>query len=194
MATFKELFGDKYDPAMTLGDAEKIFEGKRLADLSTGEYVAKAKYDADTAELTRLQALADGKQAEIDKAVAKAVEDAKRAAKAEYDKALENERTAQKKARAKGKAYEGLTEEQKSIYDAFIKEEELVLSDDGETFKNFEELAKPVREKFKSAFPADPDGSNGRGGLPPVGENGAGAGVDAPFHIFDLEKFKNKKS
>ncbi len=59
MATFKELFGDKYDPEMKLSDAEKLFEGKRLADLSSGEYVSKAKYDADTAALARLQAEAE---------------------------------------------------------------------------------------------------------------------------------------
>lgn len=171
MATFKELFGDKYDPEMKLSDAEKLFEGKRLADLSSGEYVSKAKYDADTAELARLQAEAEGKQADIDKAVAKAVENAKKAAKEEYDKALETERTSQKRARAKEKAYEGLSDEQKSLFDAFIKDEDLQLDDNGDGFKNFDELAKPVREKFKSAFPVDPDGSKGKGGLPPAGDS-----------------------
>lgn len=170
MATFRELFGDKYDPEMKLSDAEKLFEGKRLADLSSGEYVSKAKYDADTASLARLQAEADGKQAEIEQAVAKAVEEAEKAAKAEYDKALEAERTLLRRARAKEKAYAGLSDEQKSLFDAFLKEEELELSDDGESFKNFDALAKPVREKFRSAFPADPDGSRKKGGLPPAGD------------------------
>ena len=42
----KELLGDKYSPDMAVADAEKLLEGKRLADLSTGEYVSKAKYEA----------------------------------------------------------------------------------------------------------------------------------------------------
>ena len=164
----KELLGDKYSPDMTVADAEKLLEGKRLADLSTGEYVSKAKYDADTKRLGELQAAADGKQAEIDAAVAKAVKEAQDAAKAEYDKKLETERTSDKRKRALEKAFEGLTDEQKDILGTFVKEEDLKLSEDGTKFDNFEELAKPVREKFKTVFPKD-DGTGGKGGLPPTG-------------------------
>ena len=164
----KELLGDKYNAEMTVADAEKLLEGKRLADLSTGEYVSKAKYEADTKRLSELQAEVDGKQAEIDAAVAKAVKDAQDAAKADYDKQLETERTSDKRKRALEKAYEGLSDEQKDILSAFVKEDELKLSEDGTKFDNFDELAKPVREKFKTVFSKD-DGTGGKGGLPPAG-------------------------
>lgn len=166
MATFKELFGEKYNPEMTLLEAEKLFEGKRFADLSAGEYVSKAKYDDDTKQLADYKAQLEGKQAEIDAAVKKAVDEAKAAAKGEYDKALETERTAAKRKRAREKAYEGLTDEQKGILDAFVKDDDLKLSEDGESFSNFDEATKEIKEKYATLFPKD-DGSNDKGGLPP---------------------------
>ena len=166
MASFRELFGESWKPEMTLAEAEPLFAGKRLADLSSGEYVAKAKYDADTKRLGELQAAVDGHQAVVDKAV----REAQAAAKAEYDKQLDQERTAEKRKRALEKAYAGLTEEQRGIFDALIKHDDLKLSEDGESFTNFDELAKSIRDKYKTVFPIDADGSKGKGGLPPTGD------------------------
>lgn len=167
MATLRELLGEAYREGMSFEDVENALKGKKLFDLSTGEYVSKAKYEDDTRLLAELQAQAEGKQAEIDAAVRKAVEEAQARAKAEYEAQLEEERTAQRRKRARERAYEGLTEEQKGLYEAFVKDEELKLSEDGESFVNFDELAKPVREKYKTVFPVD-DGSHGKGGVTPA--------------------------
>jgi len=185
MANFKELFGDQYKPDMTLSEAEKLFEGKRLADLSSGEYVSKLKYDADTRLLSEYKNQLDGKQSEIDSAVKKAVEAAKAESKAEYEKQLETERTATKRKNAREKAYNGLTDEQRSIYDAFLKDDELKLSEDGEQFDNFEDLAKPIREKYKTLFPID-DGSHGRAGVKP----GSGNSNPAEFDYSDYKHLR----
>lgn len=163
MATLKELLGENYKDGMTLQEAEAALEKCNLADLNKGEYVSKAKYNADVKELADIKTQLGSKQAEIDAAVEKA----KAEAKAEYDKQLETERTAEKRKRARTKAYEGLSDEQKGILDAFVKDEDLKLADDGESFSNFDEVTKPVKEKYKSLFPKD-DGSNDKGGLPPV--------------------------
>ena len=167
MAKLKELLGESYKEGMTFEEAEAALAKCNLADLNKGEYVSKAKYDADTKLLGEYKAQAEGKQAEIDAAVKKAVDEAKAAAKGEYDKALETERTAAKRKRAREKAYEGLTDEQKGILDAFVKDEDLKLSEDGECFSNFDEATKEIKEKYKSLFPKD-DGSNDKGGLPPA--------------------------
>lgn len=183
MANLKELLGNAYKSGMTIEEAENALAGKNLVDLSTGEYVSKAKYRDDTKELATYKAQVEGKQAEIDEAVAKAVEKTKAEAKTEYEKLLETERTANKRKRAKEKAYDGLTEEQKGLYDAFIKDEELKLSEDGNSFSNFEEHAKIVREKFKTVFPIE-DGTHGKAGLPPTpGKSQTGK--------FEYEEFKN---
>lgn len=172
MAKLRELLGDKYKEGMTFEEAETLLEGQNLVNLSTGDYVSKSKYIDDTKLLGEYKAQIDGKQAEIDSAVEKAVKDAvekaRAEAKAEYDKQLATERTADKRKRAKEKAYEGLTDEQKGIYDAFLKDDELTLSEDGESFSNFEEVAKPIREKYKTLFPVG-DGSQGKAGIPPAG-------------------------
>ena len=165
MATLKELLGTNYKDGMTVEEAETALQGMNLADLSKGEYVSKAKYTDDTKLLAQYKAQAEGKQAEIDTAV----EAAKKEAKKEFDKLLAAERTADKRKRAKEKVYEGLSDEQKGIYDAFIKDEDLTLSEDGESFTNFDELSKPVKEKYKTLFPVDADGSFDKGGLPPTG-------------------------
>ena len=171
MATLRELLGNSYKEGMTFEEVEKALEGKRLADLSNGDYVLRAKYDEDTKLLKDYKTQLDGKQGEIDSAVAmavaKAVEKARTEAKTEYEKQLENERTADKRKHAKEKHYSGLNDEQKGIYDAFLKEEELKLSDDGESFSNFDELSKPIKEKYKTLFPVD-DGSHGRAGINPA--------------------------
>ncbi len=167
MAKLRELLGESYKEGMTLAEAEKALEGKNLVDLSTGDYVSKAKYHDDTKLLDEYKAQIDGKQAEIDAAVAAAVETARAAAKTEYEKQLETERTADKRKRAEGKAYEGLTDEQKGVYDAYMDKEALTLSEDGESFSNFDDLAKPIRERFKTLFPVD-DGSHGKAGVDPA--------------------------
>ena len=139
--------------------------------------VAKyAKYD-------EYKAAVEGKQAEIDKAV----EAAKAAAKTEYEKKLESERTADKRKRAKEKHYTGLTDEQKGVFDAFIKDDDLKLADDGESFSNFEELSKSVKEKYKTLFPADPNGSNKKAGL---GGDDGGTGGKGGDEFADLRKIR----
>lgn len=45
MQNLKTLLGDAYKEGMTLEEVDKALEGKKLVDLSTGDYVAKAKYD-----------------------------------------------------------------------------------------------------------------------------------------------------
>lgn len=44
MATLRELLGDSYKEGMTLEEAEAALSGKKLFDLSSGEYVSKAKW------------------------------------------------------------------------------------------------------------------------------------------------------
>lgn len=142
-------------------------------DALTAKY---AKYD-------EYKAAADSKQAEIDKAV----EEAKNAAKTEYEKKLDTERTADKRKRAKEKAYTGLTDEQKGIFDAFIKDEDLKLSEDGESFSNFDELSKAVKEKYKTLFPVDPSGTNKKAGL---GGDDGGTGTKGTDEFADLRKIR----
>lgn len=149
MATLKELLGESYKEGMTFEEAEAALKSCNLADLNKGEYVSKLKYTADTKALTEL------------------AEKAKTDAKAEYEQKLETERTAAKRKRAREKAYDGLSDEQKGLFDALLKDDELKLSDDGESFSNFEEVTKGIKEKYKSLFPKD-DGSNNKGGLPPA--------------------------
>lgn len=188
MATLRELLGESYKEGMTLAEAEKALSGMNLADLSTGAYVKREKYDADTKLLGDYKTQLDGKQAEIDAAVASAQAAAKAEAmaeaKAEYEKQLENERTADKRKRAKEKHYNGLTDEQKGVYDAFLKEDDLKLSEDGETFSNFDELSKPIREKYKTLFPVD-DGSHGKAGIDP-----ASGGKAQPADFSEFEDYK----
>lgn len=43
MATIRELLGDAFNETMTYSDIEKALEGKKLADLSSGEYVSRGK-------------------------------------------------------------------------------------------------------------------------------------------------------
>jgi hypothetical protein len=189
MATLRELLGTAYKEGMAVEEAEQALAnaGKRLFDLSKGEYVSKEKYDDDTKLLNYYKTQAEGKQAEIDAAVATAVEktraEAEAAAKTAYEKQLEIERTADKRKRAKEKHYSGLNDEQKGIYDAFLKEEELKLSDDGESFSNFDELSKPIKEKYKTLFPVD-DGSHGKAGVKPENAGAAGTASNADMFGF----------
>lgn len=47
----EELLGDAFKEDMTFDDIKKALAGMKLADLSTGQYVDKNKYDADTKKL-----------------------------------------------------------------------------------------------------------------------------------------------
>lgn len=53
--TIKELLGDAYREDMTIAEIESALAGKKLADLSTGEYVSKKKYDDEVAKRTTLE-------------------------------------------------------------------------------------------------------------------------------------------
>ena len=53
--TIKELLGDAYREDMTLAEIETALANKKLADLSTGEYVSKKKYDDEVAKRTALE-------------------------------------------------------------------------------------------------------------------------------------------
>lgn len=56
MENIKELLGESYKEGMTLEEVDKALEGKKLVDLSTGEYVAKGKYDTLETKYKNLQA------------------------------------------------------------------------------------------------------------------------------------------
>ena len=183
MAKLRELLGTDYKDGMTVEEAEKILSSKNIVDLSTGEYVSKAKWYDDTKQLETYKKQVESKQSEIEAAVNAAVEKAKAEAQSEYEKQLNIERTKDKRSRAKQNHYKDLNDEQKSIYDAFLKEEDLKLSEEKDEFTNFEELTKPIKEKFKTMFPVD-NGSHGAAGLPPKSENkGTGSGAT---NIFDF--------
>lgn len=46
MATLKEILGDAYNDGMTVEEIETALANKKLADVSTGAYVASSKYQA----------------------------------------------------------------------------------------------------------------------------------------------------
>lgn len=56
MENIKNLLGDAYKEGMTLEEVNKALEGKKLVDLSTGEYVSKGKYDTLETKHKNLQA------------------------------------------------------------------------------------------------------------------------------------------
>ena len=47
----KEVLGDAYKEGMTFDEVANFFEGKKFADLSTGNYVDKNKYDSEVKSL-----------------------------------------------------------------------------------------------------------------------------------------------
>lgn len=53
MPTLKEMLGDSYKEGMSFDDVATFFEGKNYADLSTGAYVDKNKYDNQVNNLTK---------------------------------------------------------------------------------------------------------------------------------------------
>lgn len=52
MNELQALMGDSYKEGMTLDDVNAFFKGKKFADLSTGQYVDKSKYDNQVNSLT----------------------------------------------------------------------------------------------------------------------------------------------
>ena len=52
MPTLKEMLGDSYKDGMSFDDVATFFEGKKFADLSTGAYVDKDKFDKQVDSLT----------------------------------------------------------------------------------------------------------------------------------------------
>ena len=60
MATLKDILGEAYREDMTLADIESALADKKLADLSSGEYVSKGKLtDYETRMKKAEKALAD---------------------------------------------------------------------------------------------------------------------------------------
>ena len=47
----KEVLGDAYKEGMTFDEISNFFEGKKFADLSTGNYVDKNKYESEVSTL-----------------------------------------------------------------------------------------------------------------------------------------------
>lgn len=52
MPTLQEMLGDSYKEGMTVEEISSFFEGKKFADLSTGNYVDKNKYTNEVNSLT----------------------------------------------------------------------------------------------------------------------------------------------
>lgn len=52
MSKLQEMLGDSYKEGMTFDDVANFFEGKNYADLSTGNYVDKGKFDNQVNSLT----------------------------------------------------------------------------------------------------------------------------------------------
>lgn len=59
MENIKTLLGSSYKEGMTVEEINKALEGKKLVDLSTGEYVSKAKYDSLETKHKNLQSELD---------------------------------------------------------------------------------------------------------------------------------------
>lgn len=162
--TIKELLGEKYKDDMTIIDVEKALEGVNLADLSSGRYVKKEKYEADTRELAELRKQVESKQAEIDDAVLKATTKVRGDMEKDFKRQLDESKIAAKRKNAEQKAFGNYTEQQQALLKAFIKADDLKLDEEKEEFSNFEELAKTVKENFTVNFPTD-DGGKGKVGV-----------------------------
>lgn len=60
---FKELLGEAYKEGMTIEEIENALKDKKLVDISTGDYVAKGKYE----EAVKKATTAEGKAKDIQK-------------------------------------------------------------------------------------------------------------------------------
>lgn len=85
MATLKDILGEAYREDLTLADIEKALADKKLADLSSGEYVSKGKLTDYEARMKKAEKALAEKLTEEEKSQ---IEQAK---KEEYYKALEKE-------------------------------------------------------------------------------------------------------
>jgi len=91
MNELQSIMGDAYKEGMTLEDVGKFFEGKKFADLSTGNYVDKSKYDNQVKDLTskltekeqelNAKLTDEEKNAKASQAQAKEIEDLRKALK-----------------------------------------------------------------------------------------------------------------
>lgn len=85
MSTLQEMLGESYKEDMTLEEVANFFEGKKFADLSTGNYVDKNKYTNEVNNLTNQ--LNDTKKELNDK-----LSDEEKTTKASQEQAQEIER------------------------------------------------------------------------------------------------------
>lgn len=128
MATLKELLGDAYKDGMTLEEAETALSGKKLADLSSGDYVSKGK-------LTDFETRAKRAEEELRKRM---TDDEKRAQeiadRENYYKAIERENS----------LYRYKSDLAKSITDTAVLDKIATLYADG----NYSEAIKAQSEYF----------------------------------------------
>lgn len=85
MATLRELLGEAYKEGMTFDEIESVLASKKLADLSTGEYVSKGKAQDYEKRMKEAEKKLAEKLTDDEK------EQAERAKREEYYKALERE-------------------------------------------------------------------------------------------------------
>lgn len=126
--TLEEMLGDAYQEGMSMEDINSVLKGKKFADLSTGAYVDKNKYDAD------LKAKDDKIKAQNQALADKMSDDEKKAnAEAEKDALIESLQNQLKDQRINGSRSkaQSLISEARNI---------LEIKEDDETFKNFIEL------------------------------------------------------
>lgn len=128
MATIKELLGDAYKDGMTIEEVETALAGRKIADLSSGDYVSKGK-------LTDYEMRAKKAEEELRKRM---TDDEKRAQenadRESYYKAIERENA----------LYKYKAELAKSINDNSVLEKIATLFADG----NYSEAIKAQSEYF----------------------------------------------
>ena len=149
----RELLGDVYRDDITIAEINTALSGKKLADLSTGAYVDKNKYEAD---LKAKDALIDKKAQELSKKMTdderKAAADAEKDALiAQLQEDLKNKNIDANRSRAAS-----LTSEIRTILD--IKEDDTayseflstISSEDGDrTSKLSNYIAKLVKDSYE---------------------------------------------
>ncbi len=85
MATLQELLGDAYNENMTIADINKAIADKKLADLSSGQYVSVGKLNDFESRMKKAEQALKDKMTEEEKAQAEMQK------REEYYKALEKE-------------------------------------------------------------------------------------------------------
>ena len=153
----KELLGENYREDMSLAEIEKALAGKKLADLSTGKYVDKYKYDTD---LSKLQTSLNDKTNELN---SKMTEDEKKIAESNAKdatiKALQEEVQKQTIENNKNKTIATISESKTLLdikdddknYNAFLDSISKIESQDTEKVATyFNAMIKSAYEKGKS--------------------------------------------